>query len=529
MKRRAALAALITLPLTLAACSTSDSGGKGGDVVKDGSFSMAVDSDPGNLNPLVTNLVNAQIVGLLAYDSLIYDDPKTSKPSPYLATSWTESPTKVTYTLRDGITCSDGSPFTAQTAADNLNWIIDPKNESPRLESVVPADAKVTAKGNVLTVETTKPRPFMLADLGSQQMACEGALKNPKSVSAKSDGTGPFVIDRVVAGDSITLTRRDNYTWGPNGSTTATAGVPKTVVVKIVPSPSTRANLLRSGELNAGVVSGSDEDRLKGLTSVPSPTLSGMIIYNHLKGLPTAELDVRKALTEAIDLDTLTKVLTGGKGERATSLVSGAGRRCKYDTVSKTLPENDASAAAASLEAAGYAKVASGKYAKDGKALTITLLYDNSTDTRSAAAEYVAKQWEELGMDVKLVGGDENFVLGRSFAAKDPSGWTATLGLILQSGTPAIFPQYLAGPATPTGTNFASIANDAYEQAVADAADKTGTEACAAWAKAEETLFTSADLIPVSVTPFKLYFNGATSAVRPVDGAIPGTAIRVLK
>jgi peptide/nickel transport system substrate-binding protein len=173
-RRAAAFAALLIALPALAACggSGSGSGSDGGQAgfATDGTFAFAIDSDPGDLNPLVTNLVNAQIVGMYSYDTLIFLDPETAKPAPFLAKGWTESPTKVTYTLNDAITCADGTPFTAQTAADNLNWIVDPANKSPRLESVVPADAKASAKGNVLTVTTSKPRPFMLYDIGAQQL-----------------------------------------------------------------------------------------------------------------------------------------------------------------------------------------------------------------------------------------------------------------------------------------------------------------------------------------------------------------------
>ncbi|MEU8151489.1 ABC transporter substrate-binding protein [Nonomuraea sp. NPDC048901] len=515
-RRAAAFAALLIALPALAACggSGSGSGSDGGQAgfATDGTFAFAIDSDPGDLNPLVTNLVNAQIVGMYSYDTLIFLDAETAKPAPFLAKSWTESPTKVTYTLNDSITCADGTPFTAQTAADNLNWIVDPANKSPRLESVVPADAKASAKGNVLTVTTSKPRPFMLYDIGEQQLVCERGLKDPKSLSAGSDGTGPFVIDRVVAGDSITMTRREGYTWGPKNSTSNTPGMPKTVTTKIVPSPSTRANLLLSRQLNAAIVSGKDEERLAALKSQPTPAMSGMIVYNHHQGLPTAEAAVRRALTQAIDLDTLTKILTGGKGERAKSLLSEHPSRCAYDTVQGNLPSHDPNAAGQALRAVG-------------KPVDITLVYDNSTDTGSAAAEYVAKQWETAGAAVKLDGGDENYIISRTFAGKDPSGWTASLGLNLQTGTPAIFPQYLSGPAAPAGTNFASIDNKDYNRSVAAAGGRTGDDACKAWAEAEKTLMTSADLIPVSVTPYKMYFNGATALYLPVGGS----AIRVLK
>ena len=33
--------------------------------------------------------------------------------------------------MKKGITCSDGSAFTAQTAADNVNYVANPKNSSP--------------------------------------------------------------------------------------------------------------------------------------------------------------------------------------------------------------------------------------------------------------------------------------------------------------------------------------------------------------------------------------------------------------
>src|SRR6185312_7401436 len=129
-RRAAAFAALLIALPALAACGGSGSGSDGGQAgfATDGTFAFAIDSDPGDLNPLVTNLVNAQIVGMYSYDTLMFLDPETAKPAPFLAKSWTESPTKVTYTLNDAITCADGTPFTAQTAADNLNWILDPAN-----------------------------------------------------------------------------------------------------------------------------------------------------------------------------------------------------------------------------------------------------------------------------------------------------------------------------------------------------------------------------------------------------------------
>jgi len=531
--RAAALISLAVLaPLAISGCSSPAASNEGGDddFAVDGAYSVSIAEDPGDLNPLVTNMVGAQVVGAFAYDTLVYVDPATSEMKPFLAESWTNSPTEVTFTLKDGITCADGTDFTAQTAADNFNWIVDEANGSPLRDSIVPSTAVATAEGNVLTVSVPEPKPFLLNNIGAQALACEGALDDPKSASAASNGTGLFEITEVVANDHITLTRRDGYTWGPaDMATSDTAGVPKTVTVKIVTDPSTTANLLLSGGLNAGVVSGADEARLEDLDYRDSPNLSGEIIFNHLDGLPASDVAVRTALTQAVDLDSFTSIITGEKGERATSLLTVEPKTCSYDSIAGQLPEYDEDAAAATLEEAGFAKNADGVYERDGKALEINLIYNNSTDTESAATEYLGSQWEKLGVKVNLNGGDQGFLIGNTFAATDPSGWDVSVGVNLQSNTPEIFIPYISGPGIPDGTNFASIANDEYVDLTAQASLESGEAACDLWKQAEQALFASVDLIPVSQTPFKMYFNGATSLVNPVAGILPGAAIRVLK
>lgn len=531
-RARNLLPLIVVVPLVLAGCSggSPESSGDSGEFAVDGSYATSIAGDPGDLNPLVTNLVAAQFVGAFAYDTLIFVDPATSEIKPFLADSWTDGASEVSFTLHEGITCADGTPFTAQTAADNLNWIVDPANGSPLLDSIIPGTAVAKADGNVLTVTTPEPSPFLLYNVGAQQMVCEGALDDPKSTSAASNGTGLFEITEVVANDHITLERRDGYDWAPDRTTTSdTAGVPKTITVKMVPDPSTVANLLLSKGLNAALVSGADEERLADLESLSSPNLSGMIGFNNLASLPTGDAAVRIALTQAVDLDAFTDIITAGKGSRATSLLTVEPKTCSYDSVDGTLPTFDEKAAAAGMEAAGYTLGADGKLTKDGEPLSIRLVYNNQPDTRSAATEYLAAQWEKLGVTVELSGGDASFVMGQTFSAEDPSGWEASVGVDLQSNTPSIFPPYLSGPTVPEGNNYASVDNPEYVELSSAAALESGDTACDLWKQAEQALMRDANILPVSVTPFKMYFNGATSLYQPVIGSIPGPGIRVLK
>jgi len=518
--------------LALVSCSAAAPGGSSSeDFAEDGTFTTMISQDPGDLNPLVTNLVSAQFVNAYAYDSLLFVEPSTGDPKPYLATSWEDGADRVSFTLRDDITCSDGTPFTAQVAADNFSWVADPANGSPLMGTTVPAGTVATAEGDVLTVTTPGPSPFLLKIIGSAALACPAALEDPKAASAASVGTGPFTITEVVPNDHITLERRDDYAWGPDGLTTAAAGVPKTVTVKIVTDPSTAANLLLAGELNAAPVTGADEERVIGasLDSRSYSAMSGEIMFNQYEGLPTADVAVRQALIQAADLDTYTTINTAEKGVRATSLLAPEPLMCTYDSVDGAVPGFDAKAAAKTLADAGWTKGAGGKLERDGSPLAISVVYINSIDAQSAGAEYLAGLWEELGVTVKLVGGDRNALLSNTFSAPDPSSWSVVLGLTIQTNTPSILPPYLSGATPPDGINFASVDNPEYTELATTAASLAGDESCATWEQAERALFESADIIPISITKSNMYFNGATTVIDPSGGLIPGAGIRVLK
>ena len=74
---------------------------------------------------VATNAVNT-----FAYDTLVNLAPDGTI-RPRLAASWEETPTSITYTLNDGVTCADGTPLTATTVADNFSFVADPANQSP--------------------------------------------------------------------------------------------------------------------------------------------------------------------------------------------------------------------------------------------------------------------------------------------------------------------------------------------------------------------------------------------------------------
>ena len=192
MKLKAALSVCAAAAL-LAACgggddgnnpgnnSDSNSSGGGGaesEYVDGGTFTMAIAGDPGKLDPQSSASSQLFAVNQLAYDNLVSVDAETGEIQSQLASEWKVEGTTVTLTLAEGVTCSDGSDFTATTAADNITYVGDPKNKSAYLGTFLPvgATAKADDAAGTVTITLSQPAPFVLNGLASLPMVCECVL-----------------------------------------------------------------------------------------------------------------------------------------------------------------------------------------------------------------------------------------------------------------------------------------------------------------------------------------------------------------
>ena len=86
-------------------------------------FTLALASDPGALDPQGGAGSSLLQLSTFAYDSLVGVDPKTGDIVKQLATSWKVDGTTVTFELGSGITCADGSSFDAKTVVDNISYV----------------------------------------------------------------------------------------------------------------------------------------------------------------------------------------------------------------------------------------------------------------------------------------------------------------------------------------------------------------------------------------------------------------------
>jgi peptide/nickel transport system substrate-binding protein len=511
----------------LAGCGGGDDGGTAGDgeVIDGGTFTMAMDADPGSLDPQASASSNVFQLSHFAYDPLLHMDDEGQLVSG-LASDWQVDGQEVTLTIADGITCADGEPFTAADAAANIDWVADPANQSPLLGTFLPPGASATADGSTLTMTLEAPAPFVLEGLTSLPMVCASGLADRSVLADETRGTGPYELTEVVPTDHFTYRLREGYTWGPDGASTAEEGMPDEVVVQVVPNETTSANLLLSGGLNAATVLGPDAQRLTGADLFASTldAVLGEMWFNHAAGRPGADPAVRTALTQALDLGELQEVLTGGNGSPGSTFATAAPVACPGDSVSGELPTGGLEAARETLDVAGWTAGPDGTRSKDGTPLELTFIYNSGLGTGgAAAAELASTTWQELGAEVDMTGQDDTALLETVFGS---GNWDVTWLQLTVSSPDQLVP-FLSGPAAPEGNNFASIDNADYAAGVAEAMTMNGTEGCDTWLAAESALVRDADVVPFANQTVNTFGSGArfeSGAVAVVPTSIRMTA-----
>ncbi|MFI8828223.1 ABC transporter substrate-binding protein [Streptomyces sp. NPDC053431] len=518
--RAKAMSAFLAVSLLAAGCgSVTRAGSSGGDA-----FSYAIKSDPGLLDPAQVQNTTTYTALSLAYDTLVHAGPD-GRIVTGLAEKWDVRPASVTFTLRRGVTCADGSPVTASTVAANVAHVTDPATKSPAYGVVVPEGltAKADDTARTVTLSTPEPFAFILQSTRYLFVVCGAGLKDRALLRSGTSGSGPFRLTSAEPNESYTFAKRADYAWGPDGATTADPAMPGSVVLKVVGSESTTANLLLSHQLNGAQLAGPDRARVAvpGVTTTVQANGTQEFFFHQGPGHPGSDPAVREALLQAVDLHSLGAIATGGTGRAPTGLVMEP-KPCPGDTVTGHLPAFDPLEAQSALHAAGWLRGPDGIRVKAGKRLTLRMIYGTSSgETMAAAAEYLAQAWKKVGVDVRLRAVSDAAYGEVEAVTQDWDVDWAPLGVTL----PTQLLGTLSGPFTPDGGNFAHLTNTAYEKLTTEASRLPGTAGCALWDRSEHALLDSGDIVPVVDKTVTVAAHNAT--FRITSGLFDATSIRM--
>jgi peptide/nickel transport system substrate-binding protein len=319
MRLRQRVTTLLALSgLALAACGTggggqqqTSSGPKHGDTLR-----VAIGIDPDTLDPpALTTTTAGQIVDMMAETLVTLDSKGTLKP--LLATKWDPSSDGLswTFTLRDGVKFSDGTPFNAQAVKFNVDRLLSPTTFKSQ-------PGILGGKGGIQKTEViddthvkftlgSKLASFVAAMTQSNTAiispASVNVAPNKPEVIAQPVGTGPYKFKERVASDHITLTANKDY-WGP------TKPNYDTQIMKVVPEGASREALIKSGGADiialppANDIPALQADSSLKVVMGPSDRTIQIVINTQDATQPLLQKpEVRQALNYAVDKNAIIK------------------------------------------------------------------------------------------------------------------------------------------------------------------------------------------------------------------------------
>jgi peptide/nickel transport system substrate-binding protein len=255
------------------------------------------------------------------FDQLLRRDPRTQRLVPWLATSWRQTgPTTWRFTMRKGVTFSDGTPLTAADAAFSINRILDKKFASQQFANFSMI-GHATADGGDLVVHTPQPAPTLLTYLTTLSVVPEEYIRKvgDQRFAAAPVGSGAYVFDQATPGSEVTLKANPRWWHGTPSVRAAVFRAVPNVASRVVDLQSRKADLATG--LTPDAADQVKRDPRLAVLSTPTERVA-YLAFNTVKGGPATDVNVRRAVAAAIDYDALIKNLQRGYARPVNSLLT---------------------------------------------------------------------------------------------------------------------------------------------------------------------------------------------------------------
>jgi peptide/nickel transport system substrate-binding protein len=359
---------------------------------------------PRTLNPILATQTFEGVAARLATSILVTAD-EHGKLVPDLAS---EVPTQanggispdgltVTYHLRRNVRWHDGVPFTSRDVRFSYEAILNPNNDVISRHGYDDVRS-VDTPDDATVVFHLKKRfaPFVATVFGESDspygIIPEHVLGKYKSLNdvpynSKPIGTGPFRVVEWKRGDRIEYAAFDGYFKGKPGL--------RKLTIRLVPDENTEITLLRSHEvdlmLEASVSAYKLMRTLSGIRLALTP-INGYegVLMNVARG-PTSDLRVRRAISLALDRNTLAKTLTYDSG---TPAIADQPRELWAFDPTLPVPRYAPDEARRLLAAAGYGP--------NGKKLSLGLYFDQTTAVNRTTSVQLQSALAAIGIDLQL-------------------------------------------------------------------------------------------------------------------------------
>lgn len=510
------LGLLVVLSLLLAACpaaaptgdsstATSDDTATESEAAAGDVAAMIGDRDPQTLvllfwqavsivNPYLSSGTKDFLAGSLALEPLANFTP-AGELVPTLAVEVptlenggiSEDLTTITWTLKEGVTWSDGTPLTAEDVVFTWQYCSTPETGCASLTSYenvenVEAIDELTAK-----VTFNAPQPYLYSPFTSylapiiqkaQFESCIGAAaQGCAEANTMPIGTGPFKVSEFRANDVVTYVRNETFReegkpyfdqvtikGGGDAASAARAAMETGEVDyswNLQVEPQILQEMEAGGKAILHTAFGGNVERILINFTNPDPTLgdqrSEWSTDNPNAHPFLSNLAVRQALSMAIDRSVIAEQLYGAGGQATCNILSGPPAAVSPNTSC----EQDIEGAIALLEEAG-AVDSDGDGIRELDGVPLKLLYLTSTNSVRQKTQALVKQWwTEIGVEAELRDIDAAVYFGGDPNSPDTLGKFYGDVQMFTNGPANTDPQnYLSGWLCSEGANIASSTNN---------------------------------------------------------------------
>ncbi|SIR69609.1 ABC transporter substrate-binding protein [Williamsia sterculiae] len=410
---------VVVIVVSVSGGSSSDTASSDNKPVSGGTLNFSLIDYQRSPDPqLGTNYAESLIASNVT-DKLLWQDPKTGELTPWLATKWQYNPqlTEFTFTLRDGVTFSDGAPFNAEAVKLNFDQYIkgdaalDIKpNGAPLFPGYLGTDV---IDDHTVKLRFSKPLASALQATSFTGNAGPGFL-SPNTLKltgaqrsadvTKVVGTGPFVYQSWKPQVETVVVRRKGYNWAPPALKHQGEAYLDKIVFRSIPESSVRTGSLTSHAVDATLDVGTTDEKslsAQGFKIISRPVSGTAIFFNFNSQLfPTNDIAVRKAIQLGWNRDAVTKTVLTPSYSVATSVLlpSVPG----YVDYSKSVLNYKPEEAAKLLDDAGWKTGPDGIRVKDGRRLAIKTLGINNLVVNSPAYQSIQQDLKKIGIDLQL-------------------------------------------------------------------------------------------------------------------------------
>ncbi|WIB61289.1 ABC transporter substrate-binding protein [Curtobacterium sp. MCLR17_007] len=532
-KRRARIAGSIAgataLLVALTACTGGGPSTAASTPVSGGTLTYASgDAEPTCLDPHVGGNYPQALLSTQYIDELVGLDD--GKPTPSLATKWTTSDdgTTLTFTLRDDVTFTDGTPFDASAVVANIEHVQDPATASSTGYLALQSIDKATATDDhTVTLSLSRPDSALLESFSQPWVGMESpkALQRTQAANCESPvGTGPFRITDWKHGDRVTLVRNTKY-WG------TTEPRLSGISWRFLPDSTSRYAALQSGQVD--VIDNAQPDQLKAASSkaairdldAPRPGASNRLELNSGHGVFRDEA-VRKAFIAGAQIDPGIRSLFLGTAKRSYSLLSSVE---PFGYSDKSLFAYRPSTAKQLLDDAGWKVGSDGIRVKDGQQLTVTfpVSTNQSVPAERSLFQQIQASEAEVGIKVQL----EELDLSSWYAALAKNQYDVVSAPYTKVGADVLRILYDSASITPAPSGyFANLAQlddpevDALLQRAAQTADRSARGDL--YQQAQRRILESRTVLPLYDQQNHFLYRSSVHGIRTTAVSTPwfGTA-----